>query len=334
MKKLVSVFLVTVCAVVIFAGNVSAAPKKTSTNSKKATTVKDIFDAELYAKLNPDVVAVVGKSREALLNHYLTYGINENRKGSNLIDIASYKALNPDLAAIFGDDWNKYVAHYTQYGKKEGRSNGIVASTQTIQALETVANQVASMHSSNASVSDIISGVSAALSIDEKQAQAVYEAIAQNPAQVVKYAEAAATQSIATMSNSVSDPVSYIDFILNASNLEFAGLTNSGNVVIPATFTVDGQNYQVVGIEADAFHGSSELNSITIPDTVTHISGGALGNCDNLTSVTWKENTYNCDDINNSTSMCDGDVANFNDALVNEGIADETDNVWCVTNPE
>lgn len=37
------------------------------------------FDPEYYAQKYPDVVAALGDSRQALINHYLTFGINEGR---------------------------------------------------------------------------------------------------------------------------------------------------------------------------------------------------------------------------------------------------------------
>ncbi|SFC80914.1 L,D-transpeptidase [Butyrivibrio sp. YAB3001] len=37
------------------------------------------FDAEFYAKMYPDVVAVCGTDPEALYNHYVTFGVHENR---------------------------------------------------------------------------------------------------------------------------------------------------------------------------------------------------------------------------------------------------------------
>lgn len=38
-----------------------------------------VFDAAYYAQNNPDVVAELGTSREALYNHYITFGRNEGR---------------------------------------------------------------------------------------------------------------------------------------------------------------------------------------------------------------------------------------------------------------
>ncbi len=67
--------VITVMMVSILFGatlNVNAAPK----------TMPDgqTFDAEFYAKNNPDVVAALGTDEAALYNHYVTYGKTEGRK--------------------------------------------------------------------------------------------------------------------------------------------------------------------------------------------------------------------------------------------------------------
>ena len=41
--------------------------------------VSNDFDADYYASKYPDVVSVLGTDPEALYNHYITYGIKENR---------------------------------------------------------------------------------------------------------------------------------------------------------------------------------------------------------------------------------------------------------------
>ena len=45
-----------------------------------AAALTDNFDAAYYRDNNPDVVAVVGSSQEALYNHYINHGKNEGRK--------------------------------------------------------------------------------------------------------------------------------------------------------------------------------------------------------------------------------------------------------------
>lgn len=74
MKKFKKLTALTLTLVTILgsAMTVNAAPK----------TMPDgqTFDAEFYAKNNPDVVAVLSTDEAALYNHYVTYGKTEGRK--------------------------------------------------------------------------------------------------------------------------------------------------------------------------------------------------------------------------------------------------------------
>ena len=58
----------------------------------------------------------------------------------------------------------------------------------------------------------------------------------------------------------------------------------SGPIVIPPTITVSGTTYSVVGIEDNAFFGSS-VTSVTIPESVTSIGNQAFCECLSLTVV-------------------------------------------------
>ncbi len=55
-----------------------AAPKEVQSGGEKFT-----FDAEYYAQNNPDVVAALGNSADAMLQHYVQYGRAEGRKAYN-----------------------------------------------------------------------------------------------------------------------------------------------------------------------------------------------------------------------------------------------------------
>lgn len=89
------------------------------------SSVADIFDAEFYMNKYPDVKAVFGYDPQALLMHYLQFGLKEGRTGSPILDITKYRSLYPDLETAFGDNWDLYVKHYFEFGIAEGRSNGI-----------------------------------------------------------------------------------------------------------------------------------------------------------------------------------------------------------------
>ena len=59
----------------------------------------------------------------------------------------------------------------------------------------------------------------------------------------------------------------------------------SGDVVIPATVTYNGNSYSVTSIRSYAFASCTGLTSITIPNSVTSIGDRAFYDCSRLTSV-------------------------------------------------
>ena len=66
----------------------------------------------------------------------------------------------------------------------------------------------------------------------------------------------------------------------------------SGQIVIPESVSHDNVNYSVVGIEAKAFDGCSELTSVEIGDAVEIIGKAAFQGCTGLTSVTIGSSVY------------------------------------------
>ena len=73
----------------------------------------------------------------------------------------------------------------------------------------------------------------------------------------------------------------------------------SGNIVIPETITVDGENYTVTEIESYAFEYSG-IQSVVIPATVTKIGYQAFYDCDALISVEFSEGFKGVDDAGRS----------------------------------
>ncbi len=90
----------------------------------RAASIEDVFDEHYYADKYPDLKEAYGYDKEALLEHFLKYGLLEGRAMNEMLDIVKYKEKYPDLQAAFGDDWDAYVTHYLTYGAFEHRDNG------------------------------------------------------------------------------------------------------------------------------------------------------------------------------------------------------------------
>ena len=77
----------------------------------------------------------------------------------------------------------------------------------------------------------------------------------------------------------------------------------SGDIVIPASVTHEDIEYSVIGISANAFRGSSELTSVTIPSSVTSIGVGLFSGCTSLASVVIEEGNPNYDSRENCNAI-------------------------------
>lgn len=106
---------------VIFAFAVSPNLTAKAASNDELQAVAKVFDASYYATLYPDVAANSNGSQLWLLNHYITYGIYENRNASASFNATDYMLKNPDLQAIYGDNMPAYAFHYVNAGQAEGR---------------------------------------------------------------------------------------------------------------------------------------------------------------------------------------------------------------------
>ena len=80
-----------------------------------------VFDASYYSAAYPDVAAAYGNNADALLNHFISFGVKEGRNAS--------AEFNPQA----------YRQHYVAYGKAEGRNGS--ADGQPVVAVQQADSQ-------------------------------------------------------------------------------------------------------------------------------------------------------------------------------------------------
>ena len=76
-----------------------------------------------------------------------------------------------------------------------------------------------------------------------------------------------------------------------------------GDLVIPSSVTHEEVEYSVTRIESNAFRKSSELTSITIPNSVTSIGLGIFEECTSLSSIIIEEGNPNYDSRENCNAI-------------------------------
>lgn len=80
-----------------------------------------VYDYTYYVAHNPDVRQVFGEDEQAVLEHFVTYGMKEGRQASAGFNVQFYRNQYRDLQSAFGNDWKAYYVHYLNYGLQEGR---------------------------------------------------------------------------------------------------------------------------------------------------------------------------------------------------------------------
>lgn len=112
------------------ASNASATTVPTQTQTTESTgklTVKDgidyspVYDYDYYIAHNKDVYNAFGDNQEAVLNHFITYGMKEGRIAKETFNVKVYKENYVDLRNAFGDNTKSYYMHYITHGINEYR---------------------------------------------------------------------------------------------------------------------------------------------------------------------------------------------------------------------
>lgn len=71
----------------------------------------NVYNYDYYRAHNQDVVAALGSSPEALIQHFVTYGMSEGRQASVEFNVYAYRTEHPDLEDRFGDDLRSYYLY-------------------------------------------------------------------------------------------------------------------------------------------------------------------------------------------------------------------------------
>lgn len=113
-KRVFKIFLTVSCLLTVFVMSPSAVVRADTDYSL-------VFNASYYDAAYPDVHAAFNGNADALLYHFINYGMAEGRRASANFDVHIYRANYSDLEAAFGSDFKSYYLHYINYGHAESR---------------------------------------------------------------------------------------------------------------------------------------------------------------------------------------------------------------------
>lgn len=128
MKKTVKTTAVLATAIAVTATSIpfnvlAATPTVISKyTEEEQAAIKTIFNPTDYAEMYPDVAAAFGNDENKLFEHYLVFGITEDRAPSKSFNVNAYASSYPDLQVAFGDDVDSYILHYATLGQQENRT--------------------------------------------------------------------------------------------------------------------------------------------------------------------------------------------------------------------
>ena len=80
-----------------------------------------LFDKDAYLKLNPDVKLAVEANLITPEEHFLLYGIYENREFSHLFSVREYLKLNVDFKFVAQQQGLSVAEHFIDFGQSENR---------------------------------------------------------------------------------------------------------------------------------------------------------------------------------------------------------------------
>lgn len=106
----------------------SNAATSTAINAQTRALLKNMFDADYYAKQNPTLVALIGNDPNALFAHFVQYGIWEGRQVNPKFNVSAYASAYKDLDQFAkgkgmsaAEEILFLYQHYESFGKVEER---------------------------------------------------------------------------------------------------------------------------------------------------------------------------------------------------------------------
>lgn len=71
----------------------------------------NVYDYKFYKSHHKDLVSVLGDSPDALIQHFVNYGMSEGRQAIASFNVYTYRDDHPDLQSRFGDDLRSYYLY-------------------------------------------------------------------------------------------------------------------------------------------------------------------------------------------------------------------------------
>ena len=101
-----------------------------------------VFDASYYSAAYPDVAAAYGNNADALLNHFISFGVKEGRNASAEFNPQAYRQRYEDLQAAFGSDMAAYSQAQQTDSQTGTQNNGTAQSSAPAQSTQQASGTV------------------------------------------------------------------------------------------------------------------------------------------------------------------------------------------------
>lgn len=110
-----------------------------------------VYDYDYYISRYADIKRVYAGDENAVIKHFVEYGMKEGRQGKAEFNVTYYRNNYADLDKTFGSNLPQYYLHYINYGQKEGRTADRELYTNIMGNSQTSVSQMMAYYNSNAS---------------------------------------------------------------------------------------------------------------------------------------------------------------------------------------